>query len=84
MQKDEWTLKTNTEVGRTYTLSFHAVKVLSITERQPDFLRCKVQVLGPVPGSAGRTNGIPNTIPPLMFGGKLYDSEGAFVTQPGV
>jgi hypothetical protein len=85
--KDEWTLSKREPVfpGQFIILAFHKVQVLDVLRNTPDYTVVKVQVLGPVPGSAGYSGkgGIANAlpVPPLKWKGELYDTEGVFTPQ---
>lgn len=80
--RNRWTLSHRVDVGQTFMAVCHRVRCLQIISRHDTHNLCLVEVLGPVPGSNGKINGVDNPIPPMMHSGEMYDTEGLFVEQP--
>ena len=88
MDKNTWTITKKWKAGDTAMACFHRVRIEEILEECDGYNVARVTVLGPVPGSNGRTlaaGGGPwvnNPIPILSYQGEPYDTEGLFQDQP--
>lgn len=82
IQKDIWTLSLLATEGKLMEAMLHRFRVTKVIEVRDTCKLCHVEVLGPVIGANGRDpKGVPLPISPLMFAGKIYDTEGRFNPQ---